>query len=96
MNQTSEAQAIADAITRKGAGKTAGIIACILAICGILFLGIVFIPLAVIVALVGTIVAIKNSNLSGIGICVLAWVLIVIGFITSPLLLAAIGIGVSV
>ena len=91
----SEAQAIADAITKKGAGKTAGIIACILAICGILFLGIIFIPLACIVALIGTIVAIKNTNPSGIAICVLAWVLIIIGFVTSPLLLAAIGVGAS-
>ncbi len=92
MNQKTEAQAIADAITKKGAGKTAGIIACILAICGILFLGIVFVPLAAIVALVGTIVAIKNTNLSGIAICVLAWILVLIGLVTSPLLLGVLGI----
>lgn len=96
MKEKTEAQAIADAITKKGAGKTAGIIACVLAICGILFIGILFIPLAIIVALVGTFVAIKNKNPSGMAVCLLAWVLITVGFFTSPFLIGAIGLAARV
>jgi len=88
MNESS--QQIADAITRKGAGKTAGIIACVLAVLGTLFLGFVFVPLAVIVGLFGTIIAVKNKNPTGIGICALAWVLIMVGFATSPVLITMI------
>jgi len=91
----SEAQEIADAITKKGAGKTAGIIACILAVCGILFFGVIFIPIALIVALIGTIVSIKNKNPTGMGINALAWVLIIIGFVTSPVLLALVGLAAT-
>jgi len=71
---------------------TAGIIASVLAVLGILFLGVVFIPLAIIVALLGTFISIKNKNTAGIGVNVLAWVLIIVGFITSPALLMVIGL----
>ena len=77
----------------KNSGLIAGIIACVLAVLGILFLGVVFVPLAAIVALIGTIIAVKNRNIAGIGVNVLAWVLTFIGLATSPLLLALIGIG---
>lgn len=76
-------------------GSIAGIIAGVLAVLGIIFWGIVFIPLAFIVAIFGTIKAIKSKNMSGILINVFAWVLIIIGFFTSPLLLATIGLGVA-
>jgi hypothetical protein len=91
----SEAQELADILKQRGAGKTAGIIACILAVLGILFLGFVFVPLATLVALFGTITAVKNKNTTGIGINVLAWILIIVGLITSPVLLTMIGIGSS-
>ncbi len=76
---------------KAGTGLIAGIIACILAVLGILFLGIVFVPLAAIVALIGTIIAVKNKNMAGIGVNVLAWVLVIIGLMTSPILLATLG-----
>ena len=60
----------------------AGIIACVLAVLGILFLGIVFVPLAALVALFGTIIAVKNRNVGGIGVNVLAWVLVLVGLFT--------------
>lgn len=91
----SEAQELADVLKKRGAGKTAGIIACVLAVLGILFLGFVFVPLAIVVAIIGTIIAIKNKNTVGIGINVLAWVLIVAGLFTSPILLGMIGLGIS-
>lgn len=75
-----------------GSGLVAGIIACVLAVLGILFLGIVFVPLAAVVALIGTIIAIKNKNIAGIGVNILAWVLVVIGLMTSPVLLVALGL----
>ena len=81
-------------LTKKGNGLTAGIIACVLAVLGILFFGVIFVPLAMVVALFGTFIAVKNRNMAGIGVNVLAWVLILIGFMTSPVLLAVLGAGV--
>ena len=74
---------------------TAGIIACILAVLGILFLGTIFVPIAAIVALIGSIIAIKNKNLAGIGVNILAWVLTIIGLFTSPVLLGIIGLSLA-
>ena len=74
-----------------GTGMIAGIIACVLAVLGILFLGFIFVPLAAVVAMVGTVIAIKNGNGAGIGVNVLAWVLTLIGLYTSPVLLGMIG-----
>jgi hypothetical protein len=82
-------------ITTKNSGIIPGLIACVLAILGIFTIGIVFIPLAAFVALIGTIVAIKNINLGGIGIAVLAWILTIFGFASSPVLLGAIGLGIA-
>ena len=77
-------------VTKKGNGMTAGIIACVLAVLGILFFGTIFIPIAIIVAIFGTIISIKNMNGAGIGVNALAWLLIIAGFVTSPLLLGTI------
>lgn len=79
-------------MVKQGTGMVAGIIASVLAVLGILFLGTVFVPLAAITAIIGTIIAVKNKNGGGIGVNILAWVLIIIGFVTSPMLLAIIGI----
>lgn len=80
---------------KHGTGMVAGIIACVLAVLGILFLGIVFVPIAAIVAIFGTVIAIKNKNNAGIGVNALAWVLIISGVFTSPVLLTVIGIAAS-
>ena len=79
----------------RGTGMVAGIIPCILAVLGILFLGIIFVPLAAIVALIGTIIAVKNRNMTGIGVNVLAWILVLFGFFTSPILMMALGVTVG-
>lgn len=79
--------------TRTGNGLTAGIIACVLAILGIFTIGSLFVPLAAIVAIIGSVIAIKNRNIAGIGVNLLAWILTIIGFFTSPFLLAMIGLG---
>ena len=76
-------------------GNVAGIIACVLAVLGILFFGTIFVPIAIIVALFGSTIAIKNKNSTGIGINALAWVLIIAGVVTSPMLLGIIGIASS-
>lgn len=86
---------VAVAPQNRGTGLIAGVIACVLAVLGILFLGIVFVPLATVVAVVGTVIAIKNRNAAGIGVNMLAWVLILLGFFTSPLLLGALGVAVT-
>ncbi|MFZ7216522.1 hypothetical protein [Avibacterium avium] len=79
--------------TKVGTGLVAGLIACVLAVLGILFLGFIFVPLAFITVLIGTIIAVKNRNMAGIGVNILAWVLVLIGLMTSPVLLSAIGLG---
>jgi len=79
-------------VEKQKKGMTAGIIASVLAVLGILFLGVVFIPLAIIVALLGTFISIKNKNTAGIGVNILAWILIIVGFVTSPALLMVIGL----
>lgn len=79
----------------KNTGIIPGIIACILAILGMFTIGVVFIPLAAVVALIGTIVAVKNKNFGGIGLAVLAWILTIVGFVLSPVLLSLLGFGLS-
>ena len=87
-----EAQTV---VAKQGTGMVAGIIACVLAVLGILTLGTVFVPLAAIVAIFGTVIAIKNKNGAGIGVNVLAWVLTFFGLITSPFLLGYIGLALQ-
>ena len=77
-------------VAKQGTGMVAGIIACMLAVLGILFLGTIFVPIAAIVTLIGTIIAIKNKNVAGVGVNVLAWILTIVGLFTSPLLLGII------
>lgn len=76
---------------KNGSGILAGLISCTLAILGILTVGYIFIPLAALVALVGTFISLVNFNTSGIGVNILAWILTGIGIVTSPALLAIIG-----
>lgn len=78
-------------MAKKGTGIVAGIIACVLSVLGIFTLGTIFVPMAAIVALLGTIIAIKNKNMAGVGVNVLSWVLIIVGLFTSPVLLGLIG-----
>ena len=82
----SDAQEIQVVESKHGPGMVAGVIACVLAVLGILFLGTVFVPIAAVVATFGTIISVKNKNGAGIGVNVLAWVLTVVGFYTSPVL----------
>lgn len=79
-------------VKKQGTGMVAGIIACVLAVLGILFIGTIFVPLSAIIAIFGTIIAFKNMNGAGIGVNVLAWVLTIVGLFTSPVLLGIIGL----
>lgn len=82
-------------IAKQGTGMVAGIIACVLAVLGIITIGTIFVPIATIVALIGTIIAVKNKNGAGIGVNVLAWVLTIVALFTSPVLLTIIGVSAS-
>lgn len=75
------------------AGSGAGICSCALAIAGIFFWGIVFVPLAIIFMIPGFLLAICNGNGAGVGYNFLAFVLTIIAIITSPVLLGLIGLG---
>lgn len=76
-------------------GATAGIIANILAVLGIFTIGTVFIPIAIIVAILGTTDALIGRNAGGIGINLLAWTLILVGLVLSPVLLSILGITIG-
>ncbi|MEL0638241.1 MULTISPECIES: hypothetical protein [Marinomonas] len=75
-------------VRANNAGSTAGIIACVLAVFGIFTLSVVFVPLAIIFAIFGTLAAILQMNGSGIGVNLLAWILVIAGIVTSPALIA--------
>lgn len=79
-------------VVNQGNGNTAGILAIVFAILGIFFLGILFVPLAFICAIIATIRAIKGvaSKL----VTVISWILIIIAFATSPMLLGMLGMGI--
>ncbi len=69
-------------------GSTAGGIACLFSVLGIFTLGVVFVPLAAVIALVGSVMAIMHLNIAGMAMNALAWFLVIIGILTSPVLLA--------
>ncbi len=64
----------------------------VFAILGIFTLGIVFIPIAFILGILGTVFSVKSKNKTGIGLSILAWVLVIIGFLLSPVLRVYIGL----
>lgn len=70
-----------------------GILSIVFAILGIFFLGIVFVPLAFLCAIAATYQAVKKQ--ASLVIAVLAWILTIVGLMTSPVLLATIGISAS-
>lgn len=81
---------------KNNAGVLPGIFSCIFGVTGILSLGFIFVPLAAITALFSTVLSVINLSFRGMGVSLLAWLLAVIGLFTSPALLAAIGIALSV
>ena len=80
---------------KKNSGIIPGIIACVLAILGMFTIGTLFVPLAVLVALIGTIIAVRSRNAGGIGVALLAWILTVVGLLLSPVLLSLLGFAAS-
>ena len=64
----------------------------VFAVLGIFTFGIVFIPIAFVLGIIGTIFSVKNKNKTGMGLSVLAWVLVIIGFLLSPVLRVYIGL----
>jgi hypothetical protein len=65
-------------------GALAGILGCIFGVIGVFALGFVFVPLAAACAVVGLIRGISGNSAAGIGTSLLAGVLSVFGFFTSP------------
>ncbi|PML14728.1 hypothetical protein BCT84_10125 [Vibrio breoganii] len=68
------------------------IVGCIMAVLGILTLGVVFCPIALVCAIIGLINATSAEESNSLGINMLAWILTIIGFVTSPVLLGIIGL----
>ncbi len=74
-------------VAKKGSdGIIPGAIACVFAVLGIFLFGVIFVPLAAIVAIISTILAIKSKNVGSIGLSIAAWILTAVGFFTSPVL----------
>jgi hypothetical protein len=65
-------------------GILAGLLGCVFGVLGILTSGIIFVPLAVLCALVGLARGIVGGNAAGIGTSLLAGILSAIGFAVSP------------
>ena len=68
-----------------------GILAIVFAILGIFFLAIVFVPLAVLLAIFATYKAVKKAG--SLIVAIIAWILIVVAIATSPTLWVILGIG---
>ena len=81
-------------VVNQSSGNTAGILAIVFAILGIFFLGILFVPLALICAIIATIKMVKG--LASKLVTIIAWILLVIAIATSPSLLALFGAGAVV
>jgi hypothetical protein len=73
-------------------GLTAGFWGCILAILGITSLGILSVPIAIVCTLVGLVRGVVARDATSIGTSLLAACLCVVGFMSSPLLLAIIAL----
>jgi len=69
-------------------GMLAGLLALVLALLGIMTFGPLFIPIAAVVAVIGTVRSILAGQMPSLGVNILAWVFIVIGVATSPSILA--------
>ena len=78
-------------IAKKKAGNGTGWASVIFAILGIFTLGVVFVPIALLLSVAGFIQAMGARNGNGELINVLGFFLAAVGFITSPVLLIAIG-----
>jgi hypothetical protein len=73
----------------------AGIFACIFAVLGILTFGVIFVPIAALITLIGLLSSAGSGDFPGLLVNALAAVLTVIGFATSPTLLAITGMAVA-
>jgi hypothetical protein len=78
---------------RGNPGLVAGVLGCVFAVLGILFIGAIFVPLAALCGVVGLVRGSVGRSPTGIGTSLLALLMSVIGFFVSPslwLLIAAI------
>lgn len=71
-------------VVEKKPGLMAGIFAIIAAILAMLFLAIIFLPIAIVCAITGTIISIKNKNGPAIAANAFAWALILAAMAISP------------
>ncbi len=78
--------------TASSAGTGAGICSCAMAIAGIFFWGIIFVPLALLFMLTGFLLAIFKGSRAGFGYNFLALLLTIMAIFTSPVLLGLIGL----
>ena len=67
-----------------------GILAIVFAILGIFFLAIVFVPLAILLAIFATYKAVKKAG--SLIVAIIAWILIIVAIATSPTLWVFLGI----
>lgn len=68
-------------------GVVAGLLGCVFGTIGIFALGLLFVPLAALCAAVGLFRALSGRSMAGFGVSLLAGVVTVLAFITSPSLL---------
>jgi len=66
------------------AGNSAAVWACVLGVLGIFTIGWFFVPMAALCAVCGTLQSVSNFNAGGIFRCLIAWAIVLMGFVTSP------------
>src|SRR5690348_15331318 len=77
---------------REPAGILPAALGCIFGLLGIFFIGIVFVPLAALCGIIGFVRGIGSGSTTAIGLSLLAGVLCVFGFLTSPSLWLFVGL----
>lgn len=78
---------------RAPAGVLAGALGCVFGVLGIFFIGLIFVPLAALCAIIGLIRGIGSGSATAIGLSILAGILCFFGFAVSPSFWLLLGVG---
>ncbi len=78
---------------RAPAGVLAGVLGCVFGVLGIFFIGLIFVPLAALCAIIGLIRGIGSGSATAVGLSIIAGILCFFGFAVSPSLWVLLGVG---
>lgn len=78
---------------RAPAGVLAGVLGCVFGVLGIFFIGLIFVPLAALCAIIGLIRGIGSGSATAVGLSIIGGILCFFGFAVSPSLWVLLGVG---